>query len=89
MVLLSMMMLVWMLTFSLMNKLPGKLGWGLFPNFLLCGRYLMLEEFVTLAELSNMREVDYGVSMVDVAMSLNLRETPMAGAVLRSNKIDP
>lgn len=84
-----MMMLVWMLTFSLMNKLPGKLGWGLFPNFLLYGRYLMLEEFVTLAELSNMREVDYGVSMVDVAMSLNLRETPMAGAVLRSNKIDP
>lgn len=84
-----MMMLVWMFTFSLMNKLPGKLGWGLFPILLLCGCYLMLEEFVMLAELSNMKEADYGVSMADVGMSLYLRETPIAGAVLRFDKIDP
>lgn len=78
-----------MLTFSLMNKLPGKLRWGFFPIFVLCGRYVMLEEFVMLAGLSSVRKADYGVSMASVVMSLYLGETPVARVVLRFNKTDP
>lgn len=78
-----------MLTFSLMNKLPGKLRWGFFPIFVLCGRYVMLEEFVMLEGLSSVREADYGVSMASVVMSLYLGKTPVARVVLRFNKTDP
>lgn len=34
----------------------------------LCGHYLMLEEFVTLAELSDVRKTNFGVSLVSMAV---------------------
>lgn len=56
-----------------MNNLPAVMGGkpagdsSLHAQHL-CGRYLMLEEFVTLAELSDARRTNFGVSLMSLAV---------------------